>query len=442
VKPPLCFVFMPHSGKPDARGLRINFDTVYRDLLEPAIREAELDPVRAEEGLAEGKKRQAMYEQLILCEYAVTDLTAADANLFYALGGRLAARPGTTVLIFSERSRPRFHIASHQPLTYALNREGLPRNGVSFRAALAMRLKEAREAPPDMPIYQFLEDYPDVARTKTDVFREKVCYSPDRKAQLAAARKKGIEALRAIEAELGKIKDTESGVVIDLLLSYRAVQAWKEMTELVKKMSRPLASTVMVREQLALALNRLGEAGQAEEIVKELIERRGPSSETCSILGRVYKDLWDEALKKKELLVAKSLLEKAIEAYLAGFEADWRDAYPGINTVTLMELRDPPDPRRERLLPVIVYSVERRIAKGKADYWDYATLIELGVLGKNQQQAITSLNVAVTLVRESWEPATTARNLRLIREARKLRNDEVHWADEIELKLLERSNAQ
>ena len=73
---------------------------------------------------------------------------------------------------------------------------------------------------------------------------------------------------------------------------------------------------------------------------KELIEKRGPSSESCSILGRIYKDQWEEASKRKDISVAKNRLEKALEAYLQGFEADWQDAYPGINTVTLMELRN------------------------------------------------------------------------------------------------------
>ena len=51
--------------------------------------------------------------------------------------------------------------------------------------------------------------------------------------------------------------------------------------------------------------------------------------------------------------------------------------YPGIDAVTLMELAEPPDPRREKVLPVVAYAVERRIAAEKPDYWDYATCLEL-----------------------------------------------------------------
>jgi hypothetical protein len=33
------------------------------------------------------------------------------------------------------------------------------------------------------------------------------------------------------------------------------------------------------------------------------------------------------------------LLDRAIDAYRRGVEVDWRDAYPGINALTLMECR-------------------------------------------------------------------------------------------------------
>jgi hypothetical protein len=114
-------------------------------------------------------------------------------------------------------------------------------------------------------------------------------------------------------------------------------------------------------------------------------------------------------------------LDQAIAAYLQGFEADWRDAYPGINVVTLMELKDAPDPRQAALLPVVHYAVERRIAGGAADYWDYATRLELAVLARDEAGAQAALVDMLAHVREAWEPETTARNLRLIAEARQAR---------------------
>jgi hypothetical protein len=110
-------------------------------------------------------------------------------------------------------------------------------------------------------------------------------------------------------------------------------------------------------------------------------------------------------------------LKRAIETYLEGFEADWRDAYPGINAVTLMEVAD--DPRRHELIPVVRYSVERRLArKAVADYWDYATRLELAVLADDMDASADALGAAVSAARQRWELETTARNIGLIVKAR------------------------
>ena len=46
---------------------------------------------------------------------------------------------------------------------------------------------------------------------------------------------------------------------------------------------------------------------------------------------------------------------------------------------------------------------------------------------------------ALASIREHWEPETTVRNLRLIREAREKRQEEVPWAKEIEGELMRKA---
>ncbi len=45
---------MPFGIKPDGSGGSIDFDAVYRDIIEPAIRASELDPLRADEEMTGG----------------------------------------------------------------------------------------------------------------------------------------------------------------------------------------------------------------------------------------------------------------------------------------------------------------------------------------------------------------------------------------------------
>jgi len=96
-------------------------------------------------------------------------------------------------------------------------------------------------------------------------------------------------------------------------------------------------------------------------------------------------------------------------------------------------MREPPDPRRTTLTPAVRYAVERKIAMGKPDYWDYATRLELAVLAAAEPEAAQALSDAVAALRAPWETGTTARNLDLIRAVRARRNVVVPWADEREL---------
>ncbi|SET52575.1 protein of unknown function [Nitrosomonas marina] len=432
---PLCFVLMPFGTKPRESGASIDFDAVYSQLIMPAIEAADMESLRADEEMVGGLIHKPMYERLILCEYAVADLTTANANVFYELGLRHAVRPSSTVLIFAEGGgQLPFDVAPLRAIPYGLNPDGKPNKPQKDLLVLSERLCKARQATTDSPVYQLVEGFPDIQRLKTDVFRERVAYSTQVKQHLAQARKQGIKAIEAIETELEPIADAEAGMVVDLFLSYRAVKAWQNMIDLVQKMSPPLASTVMIQEQLGLALNRAERGDEAEMVLLDLIERRGPSSETYGILGRVYKDRWETAKNSGSKLQALGFLQKAIDAYLKGFETDWRDAYPGVNAVTLMELKDPPDPRKDSLIPIVSYAVERRIASGKPDYWDYATRLELAVLAGDEAIAMENLANALAVVREAFEPETTARNLRLIRESREKRNNTTDsaWTKEIE----------
>jgi tetratricopeptide (TPR) repeat protein len=433
---PLCFVLMPFGQKPAAGGATINFDAVYQEMISPAISDAGLEPLRADEEMTGGIIHKPMFERLILCEFAVADLTTANANVFYELGVRHAVRPWSTILLFAAGgTQLPFDVAPLRALAYRLSAEGKPANTAEIRTAIKDRLVEARNASTDSPIFQLVEGFPDIQRLKTDVFRDRVEYSNRIKNRLAAARREGADAVSATEKELGDIAAQESGVVIDLFLSYRAVSAWQAMIDLVARMPPPLVATVMVQEQLALAFNRAGRGEDAERVLLELLEKRGPSSETYGILGRVYKDRWEAATQAGDRFRARGFLDKAIDAYRRGFETDWRDAYPGVNAVTLMELKEPPDPQRDQLVPVVRYAVERRIAAGKPDYWDYATRLELAVLAADEDAAGQALGDALAEAREGWERATTARNLRLIREAREKRRQASDWIKEIETAL-------
>jgi hypothetical protein len=422
---PVCFVLMPFGVKMDAAGRAINFDHVYEQIFKPAVIAADLLPIRADEEQAQGFIHKLMYERLLLSEYAIADLTLLNANVYYELGVRHAAKPSTTVMTMAGQSGLPFDVAGLRVLPYALDPTGNPVDAPGASKALADQLRSYIDQEfVDSPIYQLvtgLKPLP-IDPTLTDIFRERTKSSEDLKGRLAVARASNeAGTIASVEKSLGPISDLETSVALDLLMSYRAVSAHREMVDLIGKLDRKLAQSVMVRQMLAFAKNKLGQWQEAEEILVKLIGVQGPSSEASGLLGSVYKNRWERATKAGETFAAKAYLKQSINSYVAGFEADWRDPYPGVNALTLMEVAD--DSRRHALLPVVRYLSERRIAgRGHAaDYWDYASLLEIAVLADDSNLADDMLGHALTVVEERWQLEATARNLRVISEARETR---------------------
>lgn len=419
---PLCFVLMPFGTKTDVSGNSLDFDSIYKQAIAPAADDAEMDVVRADEEREGGIIHKPMFERLVLCAYAVADLTLANANVFYELGVRHAVRPHTTVLLFAKGGqRLPFDVAPLRAVPYEVDDKGALTDPDALRGAIADRLRAARDPSADSPLYQLLEgfDPPDIARLKTDVFRDRVRYNDQVKARLSAARRHDDTAgqVAQVHESLRPLADQEAGVLVDLMLSYRDAGDSGAMVALVEEMPAPVAASVLVREQLAFALNREGRGDEAEQVLQDILVEHGPSSETLGLLGRVYKDRWLLALAERDA-AAPGHLAKAIDAYRRGFDADWRDAYPGVNAVTLLELQSPGQPLVAELAPVVRYSASRRLASDAADYWDHATMLELAVVARDDDDARARLAAALAEQPEDWMRETTARQLESLADAR------------------------
>ncbi len=440
----LCCVLMP-SGRPtDHSGRVTDFDSVFDMIIKPAIAQAGLEAIRAERESIGARIDMPVFERLMLCHYAVADITGAGANVFYALGLRQALRPASTVVLFAEGAAVPFDAALLPSISYRINSVCKPAEAATPMAALAAHLTKARSSPHGgNTIFKLVEMPPQwqVDHMKTDLFRVEADYSITYKTRLAEAVRSGRQAVERIAAEpaLKNLDEVEVGIIVDLYLSLRDVKAYDAMIELYRRMPLPLQRTRMVREQLGFALNRAQKFEQAKDVIDKVIEEFGPSSETNALLGRLYKDRWDIA-KAAGRADAESLLHRAIDAYVAGFEADWRDAYPGVNALSLMELGAAPDPRQAQMLPVVRYAVLRKAAKNP-DYWDYATLVELAVLGNDRDGAQRSLADAIDCARHAWEVETTKRNLGLIRGVREARHENSAWVKAIEDELQRAADA-
>ena len=449
---PLCFVVMPFGQKPDpAGGAEIDFDRIYRTAIAPAIEDADMEPIRADEERTGGIIHKPMFERLLLCDYAVADLTTANANVFYELGVRHTARPATTLTIFAKNQPIPFDVNFLRSLPYELGKNNVfgETEAEALRRTLGAKLHDLRtlaieQAPVDSPLFDLLREWEpgNIARLITDVFRDSVQLNEELKRRMSVIRQKGKhgdareeaqQELQSLRVELGALDAVEAGTAVDLMLSFRALNDWNGMIAVYSDMPEILKRQILVREQVGFAYNR--RAGQTKDsadraealrILTEVEAQQGPSSETCGLIGRIHKDNWSNALAANDPLGATGHLKLSIAAYTRGFMADQRDAYPGINAVTLLDIKGDEESLKlkKQLLPVVRFAVAQRLAGGEPDYWDHATMLELAVLNDEFGEAAEHLADAVAAIRETWEPSTTANNLRLIEHARSSRGND------------------
>jgi len=427
-----CFVLMPFGKKSDQTGTVLDFDLIYTSLVEPAIEEAGLESLRWDDISASGNIGRSVLERLLVCDFLVADISSSSPTVFYELGIRHASRPRSTVLIARQGSPIPLDLSALRVIFYRLNEAGRPEDVASFNSAMLDMLRSTSDNVPDSPVFSLLDVVPpQLKQQRSPTPVGKTRSGSDWKRRIAQARLGGIEELENLENEL---TDASPEVLLELFRAYRSAGGWRQMIALTRKMPAAVTASPMVQEQLALALNRTGDTDRAETVLRNLLRHNGPSSETYGILGRVYKDRWQITAEKGDPEASK-ILDQAIDSYVKGFEEDWRDSYPGINAITLMNLRGTPDPRLEEMIPVVRYAVKRKLAKGRFDYWDLATLLELEVLAGNSQAALSIVGDLQSTAHDQWQAETTARNLSLIRKARENRGEDMGWIAGIEQQL-------
>src|ERR1700719_3060294 len=94
-----------------------------------------------------GMIHKAMFERLILSEYAIADLTILNANVYYELGVRHAARPQTTVLRSERRDDPQGDVRAPDPLRIRHRGSDHPQRQCLLRARRAPRRPPADDGP-------------------------------------------------------------------------------------------------------------------------------------------------------------------------------------------------------------------------------------------------------------------------------------------------------
>jgi hypothetical protein len=442
---PLCFVLMPFGTKTDGIKKEIDFDKVYNSFIKPAIIKAGLEPVRADEERSGGFIHKPMYERLMFCDFAIADLSFANPNVFYELGIRHALKPFTTVSIFEINTKLPFDTAALRTFPYNYE-DGKILNAETKITDLANLIKinlDVRKAQEDSPIGQLIPTYkfPDLhyLQRNADAFADSIINLKNQKQSLdelvkqwkALDKAKGqagteeeknkiekqkqaiVESMVQIEKDEGDGLQYKYDLLYALVDAFKNVNAFNEITAMLKPLvDGRFQENIFLKQQLGLALNKTGNREDAEKILKTITDKFGPDPETTGLLGAVYKGLMDD--NKADPDLNAEYRRQAIETYLAGFEADPRYYYPGVNALTLMYLGDEKDEHFDKFLPIVKYAVERQLKLKEKDYWTNASALELAALAFNEADARKYYAAAKTCNPINFMKESTAGNLKKI----------------------------
>ena len=156
-----CFVVMPFGKKTDFQtGRVLDLDRTYAAIIKPAVEEAGLQCLRADEIMHSGVIDLPVFEQLLEADLVIADLSTLQANTIYVLGLRHALRPSGTILIAELQVKNPFDFSHMTPIR---SYQHLEKTSASARPCacepLAAIIKETvAETKADSPVYQILPD--------------------------------------------------------------------------------------------------------------------------------------------------------------------------------------------------------------------------------------------------------------------------------------------
>lgn len=316
----------------------IDFDRVEKELIRPALEKAGLTGGTTEEFIEQGNIRTDMFEQLLIADLVIADVSIHNANAFYELGIRHAFRDKRTFMLKSKGDDIPFDLKTDRYLPYDANNPG------ASVEALAGALRATLDSQKtDSPVYQLLPGLESADVSKFLIlppdFREEVERGEADKncaeLQLLAAEVDGFAwrsaALRLIGRAQFRLQDWQGAKV-----TWSAVRDYDDMD-------------FEVNTLLATVYQRLGDLVESDQAIERALQCDDISptgrAEAQALMARNAKSQWTQGWGKladlearQKSALASPHLDKSFELYRQGFVEDRNHFYSGLNALSMVTL--------------------------------------------------------------------------------------------------------
>lgn len=419
---PHAFVAMPFGKKPGQDGTIIDFNAIYDDLLKPALEAAGLDVFRADEEQTAGDIKTDMFQELLIADLVMVDLTIDNPNVWYELGVRHALRARGVVLVQGPRANQPFDIYTDRKYRYNI-KDGLPdpatlasdKDKITQMVKATLESWHGRKISPVFHLLPNLEE-PQWKRLKVGdakEFWETHEDWEDRIERARNAKKVGDILVLAEEAPIAAFRSEAHCIAAKALLKLEHFGLALEYFEHCLKIE---PENLEALQKKGICLQRLGKLDDARATYNKILEDQPKNSETWALLGKVEKDAWIETWRQPDFSPEKmrdeasfqdALLRAAITSYSTAFSAESGHYYSGINAVTLMHLyrhltkNTCYDTQVATMLGGVRWAASCEQDPQQA-FWAKATLADLEVLTGTPESVICAYKEAIVLAQNNW----------------------------------------
>jgi hypothetical protein len=379
----IAFMVMPFGRK--ATGIterdvpaEVDFDALWERVYQPVLEGLGYRAVRADRDVGALIISQ-MIQRLAIADLVVADITIPNANVYYEVGVRHAAKATGCVLVGADWGRAVFDLDQMRALKFPLSDGAVP-DGAAEAAKAALRNDLVALAGGASPVFEAVPGFPTPKEDRVIAFADAVTELSEFEAEVRAVRAapdhQRKDRVRALLNEYGDRPAVRELVWIELLPLVRDTLGFGELLAYIAGLPANVAKHPLVLEQQALAQGKTGDVPGAIGRLQQLIADHGETSERLGLLGGRYKELYNAAHEPKE---KRKFLRNAIESYQRGMDVDLNDFYPASNLPRLYRDRnDPGDEQRAVEAEVAtMLACRAAIENGTTNEWVRPTLLGL-----------------------------------------------------------------
>ena len=377
-----------HDGQP------IDFNRVYTEYIQPALEAAGLDVFRADEEQRAGDIRTDMFQELLVADLVVADLTLDNPNVWYELGVRHALRARGVVLVQGPRESQPFDIYTDRKLHYSL-KGGAPdpatlaadRSRLTEMVHATMASSTRRKVSPVFQLIPNLEqpEWRRLLLAERNEFSEAYEAWASRMDIARQKNRPGDILVLADETPIRALRLEAKRAAGNALLELKHYEFALEQFEAALEIDPDDKPS---REKKAVCLGRLGRFEEAREWVRRLTDDYPTDPECWALAGRVEKDNWISRWRQPGLTPAQmrdaasledAALADTIEPYYKAFIAVPAHYFSGINALTLHLLRrhlggDTDQTVIDNLTGGVLWAGLTAQERDRKDYWARASL--------------------------------------------------------------------